>query len=226
MSQSVTTSTVSLKEVHYLGLKPVDPDAGDILNSQVYDSIAKIAEKYPCESLDHMKSALEVDGLEQLGWTIPSMPYHITSHLINGKATVKNRKAIEEFKIGIEEQIPIKCIIIVENLFIATLCNPKLIDVSAKIPYMALWMNGAKPKDCTKILEYLLYQVKPSIKHGEEKLRTYYSIQNKAILKDDVVGEIDIHFDVYKSRRVWYCFIKDNVKLGFESFVKKIGDEE
>ena len=94
-----------------------------------------------------MQKALEVGGLDQLGWTLPPMPFHITSTIINGKSTISNKKSIEEFKIGIEEKIDLRCIIIVEDLFVVALCNPKLVEVSTKIPYMALWVNGAKPKD-------------------------------------------------------------------------------
>ena len=62
--------------------------------------------------------------------------------------------------------------------------------------------------------------------YGEEKLRTYYAIINKSILKDDIVGEVKINIDPYKAKRVWYCFIKDSVKLGFESFIKKLKDDD
>lgn len=181
-------------------------------------------EKYPSEKLTALKGALETGTMEEQGWSLPSGPLHITSVLINGKATVKNRKALEEFKIGMEEKIDVKCFVIVEDLFVATLCSPKLVDVNSKIPHMALWMKDSKPKDCTKILEYLLYQIKPSMKHGEEKLRTYYSILNKATFKDDVVGEVKIVFDKYKNRKVWYCFIKDNIKLSFETFCKMLNN--
>lgn len=173
-----------------------------------------------------MQNSLQENTMDEHGWSRPQMPYHITSNLINGKGTVKNKKAIEEFKIGLVEKIDIKCILIVEDLFVVALCTPKFVEVNAKIPYMALWMNDAKPKDCTKILEYLLYQIKPSMKYGEEKLRTYYAILSKATLKDDIVGEIKINFDKYKARKVWYCFLKDSEKLGFETFVKAIGDKE
>eukprot|EP00343_Euplotes_focardii_P005159 CAMPEP_0205810730 /NCGR_PEP_ID=MMETSP0205-20121125/14892_1 /ASSEMBLY_ACC=CAM_ASM_000278 /TAXON_ID=36767 /ORGANISM="Euplotes focardii, Strain TN1" /LENGTH=162 /DNA_ID=CAMNT_0053089117 /DNA_START=54 /DNA_END=539 /DNA_ORIENTATION=- len=159
---------------------------------------------YPYDPLDRMRSALDAGVLETLNWKIPSMPYHITSSLVNGKATTKTKKAIEEFKIGIEEKMNINCIVIVEDLFVVSLNQPKLLDITAKIPYMALWMNGAKPKDCSKILEYLIYKIKPSMTHGEERLRVYHSIIGKSTLKDDVIGEIQINFDKYGKRKVWY----------------------
>lgn len=172
-----------------------------------------------------MQKALESGGLDQLGWTLPPMPFHITSTIINGKSTVSNKKSIEEFKIGVEEKIEMRCIIIVEDLFIVGLCSPKLVSISGKIPHMALWINGAKPKDLNTILEYILYKIKPTMLYGEEKLRTYYAIINKSILKDDIVGEVKINLEPYKARRVWYCFIKDSVKLGFESFIKNMKDD-
>lgn len=153
------------------------------------------------------------------------MPFHITSTIINGKATTSNKKAIEEFKIGVEEKIDLKCVIIVEDLFAAALCSPKLVDINCRIPHMPLWVNGMKPKDMTAILEHLLYKINPTISLGEEKLRAYYAILSKSKLKDDVVGEISVTFDKFSMRRVWYCFIKDSVKLKFESFIKKLGEE-
>lgn len=222
---SATTSKYSIKETHYLGMKPVEEDAGELLNNQIFKAVARIEDTYPNDKLATMKNALENGVLEDYGWKLPSKPYHITSCLINGKATISNKKAMEEFKIGIEEKIDINCILIVEDMFVVTLCKPKLVDINSKIPYMALWLNGAKPKDCNKVLEHILYQIKPSIKHGEERLRAYYAIIEKSKLKDDVVGEIDINFDKYK-KKVWYCFIKDNSKLSFETFIKKLGDEE
>jgi hypothetical protein len=198
--KSVTT-TVSLKEVHYLGMKPED-EKGEVLNDQISQAMGKIYEKYPDSKLESLKNALDSGSMESLGWELPSMPYHITTTLMNGKSTVKNKKAIEQFKIDLEEKLEIKCIIIVEDLFIATPITPKLIECDSKIPYMALWVNSSKPKDCKVILEHLLYKVKESMKHGEEKLRSYYSIQNKATFKDDVVGEIKMVFDVYKDRKV------------------------
>jgi hypothetical protein len=203
-------------------MKPTNEDVGQILNEQVAFAISKIAEKYPCESLETMGSALESGVMADYGWGLPSMPYHITSSLINGKATTKTKKSIEEFKIGIEEKMDINCILIVENLFVVTLLKPKFVEVDAHIPYMGLWMNGAKPKDVAKFLDFLLYTIKPSIKHGEERLRSYYSIMDKSKLKDDVVGEIKVIFDKYKTRKVWFCFIKDSEKIGFESFIKPL----
>jgi len=208
--------------VYYLGLKPTEEDIASTLNQQTYDALNKINEKYPSPKLDEMIAAFETGTMEELGWNTPMMPYHITTSLINGKATVKSRKAIEQFKIGIEEKLDLKSIIIVEDLFIATAMTPKLVESSSKIPYMAIWMNNSKPKDCTKVLEHLLYKIKESMKHGEEKLRSYYSIQNKAMFKDDVVGNISMVFDTYREREVWYCFIKDSEKINFESFIKKI----
>ena len=199
--KAVTTTTVSLKEVHYLGMKPED-EKGEVLNEQISQALSKIYEKYPDTKLETLKNALDSGSMEALGWELPSMPYHITTTLMNGKSTVKNKKAIEAFKIDLEEKLEVKCIIIVEDLFIATPISPKLIECDSKIPYMALWMNSAKPKDCKTVLEYLLYKVKESMRHGEEKLRSYYSIQNKATFKDDVVGEIKMVFDVYKDRKV------------------------
>ena len=207
-------------------MKPNEENSVDILNQQVANALNKISEKYNNHKLEQMLKALSGGNLEELGWTLPPRPLHITTTLLNGKATMKNKKSIDESKTRVEEKISIRCIIVVEDLFVATLCTPKLAEVNSKIPYMALWMNGAKPKDCTKILEYLLYQVKPSMKYAEEKLRTYYAILNKATLKDDVVGEIKINFDKYKTRKVWYCFIKDAEKLGFETFIKNLGGEE
>lgn len=90
---------------------------------------------------------------------------------------------------------------------------------------MPLWINGVKPKDMTAVLEHLLYKINPKISQGEEKLRAYYAIQSKSKLKDDVVGEVSVTFEKLSTRRVWYCFIKDSVKLKFESFIKKIGEE-
>jgi len=223
--KAVSTSTVNLKEIHYIGMKPSHDDISEIFNNQVLYALEKITDTYPYEVLNKMKSALENDAMEEYDWRPPTMPYHITSNLINGKVTMKTKKAIEEFKIGIGEKLDINCIVIVENLFVVSLHRPKFLEISAKIPYMSLWMNGAKPKDCTKILEHLLYQVKPSIKHGEERLRVYYSIMGKSILKDDVIGEIQLNFDKYGKRKVWYCFIKDSVKISFESFIKKLGEE-
>jgi hypothetical protein len=223
---SAVTTKFSIKETHYLGMKPTDEDVGELLNRQVFKAISRIEETYPSDKLSTMRDALENGVLEEYGWSLPSKPYHITSFLINGKATTKNKKAMEEFKIGIEEKLDINCIIVVEDMFVATLVKPRLVDVNAKIPYMALWLNGSKPKDCNNVLEHILYQIKPSIKHGEERLRAYYAIIEKSKLKNDVVGEIDINFDKYKKKKIWYCFIKDSNKIAFETFIKKIGDEE
>jgi len=185
-------------------MKPSEENPSEIFDNQVIYAINKIFDAYPYDSLNTMKSAMEGNVMEEYKWSRPNMPYHITSSLINGKATMTTKKAIEEFKIGIEEKMEINSIIIVENLFVATLMKPKLLEVSAKIPYMSLWTSGAKPKDFSKILEYLLYQRKPSMTHGEERLRVYYSIIGKSTLKDDVTGEISMNFDKYGKRKVWY----------------------
>ena len=221
LSGSIKKSTVNIKDIHYLGLKPISEDHEDILNQLIAESVHKINEKYPCDSLEEMCNLVSEGELENAGWTAPD-PLHITSSLINGKASTKNKKSLEEFKIGIEENINVNFIIIAEGLFITALVKPKLIDVNAKIPYMALRYNNCKPKDCTNIIEFLLYTRKPTMSHGEEKLRTYYAISEKSKLKDDVFGEIKLNYDVYKNIKVWFINIKQGVKVDFESFIKKL----
>ena len=222
---SAMTSSYNLKDIQYLGMRPFEEDHEATLDDQILYALQRIMIEYPYDSLVHLNSVLSSNAMEEYKWNRPTKPLHITSTLINGKATTRTKRAIEEFKIGIEEKIDVNCILVVEGLFIVALMKPKLVHTDAKIPHMALWMNGSKPKDATKILEYLIYQVKPSLKHAEERLRSYYAIIGKSLLKDDVIGQISMNFDKYGKKKVWYCFIKDNVRVGMETFIKKIGEE-
>jgi hypothetical protein len=216
---------VNIKDIYYLGLTPSAESGSEQIHKQLSESLGKLAEKYPCTVLQNLARGAEENALESLGWAPSSAPLHITTALINGKATTKTKKSLEEFKLGVVENLNLNCLIIVEDMFIASLCKPKLIQANTKIPYLALWMNNSKAKDCSNVLEHILYKIKPAMNYGEEKLRTYYAICDKSVFKDDVFGEITINFDTYKNKKVWYVFIKDAVKVDFVSFIKNLEDK-
>jgi hypothetical protein len=119
----------------------------------------------------------DIDNLKDIDWIRPNPPYHITSLFVNRKKENMEKEEFKKFKEGIQEKIPIRAVVVVEDYLIVAVWAPTSIPVENKVPHMTLLLSQGKAFESNQILEDILIKNHPKKGPSNKDLdyfRTFY----------------------------------------------------